>query len=103
MRKRTNVNGLRNTFASVADLDAYWRKKFPDEPDWRTLPDTEGISLLVEVGNVSRQVRGEHMVRTLVELVNKGERVFAVVGASHVIRQEPALRNLLDSNSTSSN
>jgi pheromone shutdown protein TraB len=63
------------------------------------LKDTDHILRLVEVGNVSRQVRGEHMVRTLVELVNKGERVFAVVGASHVIRQEPVLRQLLKSDS----
>ena len=35
------------------------------------------------------------MVRTIVELVNKGERVLAVVGASHVIRQEPVLAELL--------
>lgn len=79
-----------------------WREKFPDESDWRTLPDTERVVLLVEVGNVSRQVRGQHMVRTLVELVNRGERVFAVVGASHVILQEPVLRKLLESDSISS-
>lgn len=97
MRKRIHVKGLRDTFSNIAEFDAYWREKFPDEPDWRTLPDTERTPLLVEIGNVSRQVRGEHMVRTLVELVNKGERVFAVVGASHVIRQEPTLRRLLES------
>ena len=37
------------------------------------------------------------MIRTLVELTSRGERVFAVVGASHVIRQEPALRKALGS------
>lgn len=96
MRKRTNVKGLRNTFSNLDELDAYWAEKFSDQPDWRTLSDTEQTSLLVEVGNVSRQVRGEHMVRTIVELVGKGERVLAVVGASHVIRQEPALRSLIE-------
>ncbi|MDB4778098.1 hypothetical protein OAG68_01450 [bacterium] len=95
LRKRVNVKGLRDTFTSIAELDAYWNSNFPEEPDWRTLPDTEHTPLLVEVGNVSRQVRGENMVRTLVELVNQGERVLAVVGASHVIRQEPMLKQVL--------
>jgi hypothetical protein len=60
------------------------------------LPDTEGVPLLVEVGHASREVRGQHMVRTLVDLAAREERVFAVVGASHVIRQEPALGKALE-------
>ena len=34
------------------------------------------------------------MVRILVDLVGQGERVFAVVGSGHVIRQEWNLRHL---------
>lgn len=45
---------------------------------------------------MSREVRGEHMVRTLVDLAARGERVLAVVGASHVIRQEAALGKALE-------
>jgi pheromone shutdown protein TraB len=60
------------------------------------LKDTESVPLLVEVGHASREVRGEHMVRTLVDLAARGERVFAVVGASHVIRQEPGLGKALE-------
>ena len=65
LRKRTDVAGLRGTLSSVHDLDNYWRERFPAAPDWRTLPDTESVPLLVEVGNASREIRGEHMVRTL--------------------------------------
>lgn len=91
LRKRVDTDGLRGSLASVEDLDEYWRKRFPAAPDWRTLSDTESVPLLVEVGNASREIRGDHMVRTLVDLAARGERVLAVVGASHVIRQEPAL------------
>ena len=94
--KRTDAPGLRGSLTTVADLDAYWRNQFPGAPDWRTLPDTESVPLLLEVGNVSREIRGDHMVRTLVDLAARGERVFAVVGASHVIRQEPALGRALE-------
>lgn len=96
LRKRIDVVGLRGSLSSVQDLDAYWRERFPAAPDWRTLPDTESVPLLVEVGHASREVRGEHMIRTLVDLAAHGERVLAVVGASHVIRQEPALGKSLE-------
>jgi hypothetical protein len=95
LRKRIDVVGLRDTFDSLGSFDKYWKEQFADSPDWRTLPDTETIEELVEVGNTSRQARGEHMVQSLTELVRRGERVFAVVGASHVIRQEPYLRQTL--------
>ena len=35
------------------------------------------------------------MARVLIELVEHGERVLAVVGSGHVIRQEWALRSAL--------
>ena len=96
LRKRTNVAELRGSLDSIEDLDAFWQERFPQAPDWRTLSDTEGLPLLVEVGHASREVRGQHMVQTLVDLATRGERVLAVVGASHVIRQEPALGQVLD-------
>ena len=36
------------------------------------------------------------MARLLIGLVNRGERVFAVVGSGHVIRQEWNLRSALN-------
>jgi hypothetical protein len=96
MRKRIDVDGLRGTFSSIADFDAYWREQFASAPDWRILDSTEGVPLLVEVGHASREIRGEHAVRTLTELVKRGDRVLAVMGASHVIRQELALLQALN-------
>ncbi len=95
LHKRTNVNGLRGSLSSIGELDAYWQQEFPEAKNWRKLTSTEGIPRLRQVGDQSREVRGRHMVASLTELVNNGERVFAVVGASHVIRQEPELRRQL--------
>jgi hypothetical protein len=36
------------------------------------------------------------MARILIDLVERGERVFAVVGSGHVIRQEWNLRAVFD-------
>lgn len=98
LQKRTNVNGLRNTFDSIESFEAYWREEFSASVDWRDLPNTESNDRLLKIGHSSRQIRGEHMVQTLLELVAKGERVFAVVGASHVIRQGDFLRLSLQEN-----
>ncbi|MEM8679646.1 MAG: hypothetical protein AAGF97_09875 [Planctomycetota bacterium] len=96
LRKRTNVRGLAGSMTSIADLDQYWQRAFPDAEDWRELTDIDRLSLLRQVGDLAREVRGEHMMRTIVELVQRGERVFAVVGASHVIRQEVILTECLE-------
>ena len=91
--KRTDVEGLRAALSDLAAMDATWRAHVPDG-DWRTW--TAGMpGRLAEIDHASRAVRGEHMARVLLELVERGERVLAVVGSGHVIRQEWALRAAL--------
>lgn len=97
LRKRTRAPQLRDTLQTVDDLDTFWREYCPGQQDWRTIPDTDSVPSFASLGDHARRVRGEHMVRTIVDLTRRGERVFAVVGASHVIRQEPALRRALES------
>ena len=93
--KRTNVQGLRNALASVADIDRVWRRDFPSQPDWCGLKAEPEGTYLSEIGDDSRQIRGEHMARILIDLVRSGERVFAVVGSGHVIRLEWIFRSAL--------
>ncbi len=91
--KRTDVAGLRGSLATLDDVDQVWTRDFPGHGDWRTEPGEPGY--LGEISDASRRIRGEHMIRILVDLVRKGERVLAVVGSGHVIRQEWNLRTLL--------
>lgn len=93
--KRTDADGLRGTLAGVSDLDRVWREQFPDAPDWRGLDNLDSVEAMRRIGDDAREVRGRHMVRALTTLARRGERVVAVVGASHVIRHEPTLRSLL--------
>lgn len=95
LRKRTRVRGLDGVMATAADLDRVWSKDLNAHGDWRTLTSMPEGTFLEEIDLASRVVRGEHMARVLVELVGQGERVFAVVGSGHVIRQEWALRAML--------
>lgn len=90
LRKRTDVEGLRGSLATLADVDSLWRRDFSDQADWRVLQGEPGY--LADISEASRRIRGEHMARLLIDLVERGERVFAVVGSGHVIRQEWNLR-----------
>lgn len=91
--KRTDVEGLRTALPDLAAMDAAWQTIVPSG-DWRTWT-AEMPGVLRAVDDASRATRGEHMARVLLDLVRRGERVFAVVGSGHVIRQEWALRAAL--------
>ena len=92
--KRTDVYGLKGSIKDIADLDHIWQRDFPDQSDWRIQLGEPGY--LKDISNRSQQIRGEYMARLLIGLVNRGERVFAVVGSGHVIRQEWNLRSALN-------
>ncbi|MEM7053310.1 MAG: hypothetical protein AAF446_02065, partial [Pseudomonadota bacterium] len=64
------------------------------QEDWRVQVSMPGY--LSEIDRQSRVVRGEHMLTILIDLVKQGERVFAVVGSGHVIRQEWNLRAVFE-------
>lgn len=93
--KRTDVNGLRGSLKTTADIDRVWKTAYPNAGDWRTTKGEPGDGYLAAMSDASRVVRGEHMARILIDLVRKGERVFAVVGSGHVIRSEWMLREAL--------
>ncbi len=94
LKKRADVEGLRGALKGLGDLDRVWQRDFPEEPDWRVNQGEPGY--LGEISHESRRVRGEHMARILIHLVNEGHRVLAVVGSGHVIRQEWNLRAAFD-------
>ena len=94
LNKRTDVEGLRDALPDLAAVDQLWQADFPNETGWRT--HRSEVGYLREISEASRRVRGEHMARILTDLVRKSQRVFAVVGSGHVIRQEWNLRALFN-------
>lgn len=95
------VGVLSAAFTDAADFDLFWAETYADElGNWRTLRWASigprlGHTKLEAVGHWDTVLRDVHMTRILVDQLENGERVFAVVGRSHVIQQEPALRALL--------
>lgn len=71
---------------------------FPDIKDWRLFPayyfhNEKMGSFLASIHKDLMEYRNEHMLQILIKEIKKGKRVFAVVGRSHVIVQETALRH----------
>jgi len=90
--KRVRWPGLENSFASVAEIDALWKRDFQGLPDWRDTSDEFGWpGYLSEIASRSRDLRTENMARCALDLCAKGERVIVVCGSSHAVRARAAI------------
>jgi hypothetical protein len=93
IRERSDYPGIENTISSVEQIDAIWQRDFPGEADWRDTSDQFGLpGYLGEIASRSGEARDEHFARVIIDLVQKGERVFAIAGSSHAVKLEPALQ-----------
>ena len=83
--------------SSLSEIEDTVARLMPDLKDWTRVPPAWFVPIRNDsyTNRIARRLsefRNSHMVKLLVDAVNRQERVFAVVGASHVIMQEPALR-----------
>jgi hypothetical protein len=96
--KAPGFEGLPKT---VAEFEASVRRVLPSIVDWRKVRSTvfdpnPDLGLYTnDLAYASSQYRDRYMVKLLADEVRKGGRVFAVVGASHVVMQESALKKAL--------
>ena len=100
LQRVKGLPGLGESFPDLEAMACFHAREFPDRPDWREVPETffdpgKTDTWMNEVQTRSNRFRDAHMVALLVRLVRRGERVFAAVGASHVVMAEPALRAAL--------
>jgi hypothetical protein len=82
--------GLETTLTNAAEIDECWKKHFPNGPDWREVSDEHDLPGFLNSISTN-PARDEHFARVVIDLVKRGERVFAVAGSSHVVKLEPAL------------
>lgn len=87
---------LADSVKNVAELQAACDKVFTGLKDWREVPEdwfdpTQEGQFTNEAQNDSGVFRDKHIFRVLTKRAQRGDRVFAVIGASHVPVQEPAL------------
>ena len=92
-RERVAWPGLAGSLPDVAAIDALWRRDFAGLPDWRDTSDEYGWpGYLAELAQAANAIRDEHFARVILDLMARGERVFAVAGSSHAVRLERPLR-----------
>ncbi len=94
------LRGLELGPLSSAEFVAACKRLLPAGADWRR-PQPEWFDPVPRGGNVlwtsrlarrASEFRDRHIVERLLSELKPGQRVFAVIGASHVVMQEPALR-----------
>ena len=94
--RRTQIKGLENTFESVKDIDQLWQQDFKGKPDWRDTSDEYDLpGYLKTIMADSNAARDEHFARVIIDLVRKGERVFAMAGSSHAVKLDKTLQTSL--------
>lgn len=99
-RALSKTAGLEGPPRSVAELEESFARHFEGLRDWREAPEPwfnplESVTYTNDLTRALGDFRDRHMIGLLVREVKRGERVLAVVGSGHVVRQERALRAAL--------
>ena len=82
---------------TIAELDKASLWLSPQLKDWRTADRSWSNPAATKaytnlIARMSSEFRDTYMIKLLIEKAKQGERIFAVVGGSHVVMQEPALK-----------
>jgi hypothetical protein len=99
LAKLSRLKGFENAYpGTMTEFKECIRLYFPGLKDWRKVPT--GWFVSCRTGRWTNQMsaavndfRNKIMIKTLLKEIKKGERVFALVGRSHVVMQEPVLRS----------
>ncbi len=101
LKKRGSRAGLEGSLNSLDEMDALWQKHYSDLGDWRIIKGSAihpsaNPTRLSRMANFANEVRDLHAAKVIVDLMNQGNRVFAIAGGSHVVKQEPVIRASLE-------
>lgn len=98
LRNVSYFSGLENAPPnSIAELDKSSLWLSPELTDWRTADRSWSDPVATkaytnQIARLSSEFRDLHMVKLLIDKIKQGERVFAVVGGSHIVMQEHMLK-----------
>ena len=89
-------HGLKNAPNALDEFTVACKNLFPELGDWRRVSEdwfdpTQSGHYTNELANDTGVFRDKYILRVLVNRAKRGDRVFAVIGSSHVVVQEPAL------------
>lgn len=92
--------GLIGSPRTVEEIEEAFARLLPGHGDYRDAKSSwfdpaKRENFLNDIARASSDYRDRYVVDRLVRHVRDGQRVFAVMGGSHVLMQEPALRSRL--------
>jgi hypothetical protein len=98
----SRIPALEGAPNSIAELEKSCLWLSPQLKDWRTVEQSwfdpvASHAYTNQISRLSGEFRDLHMVKLLIDEVKQGKRVFAVVGGSHVVKQERTLKALSSS------
>lgn len=95
----SRVRGLEGSPHSLREFDEMVRQELPTLSDWRAIDERwfnpalrPPLAWTNELAILESAHRNAFMIQRIVAMLQKGHRLFIVVGASHVVMQEAALR-----------
>ena len=93
----SSVPGLEGSPRNLTEFERSCQWLSPKLKDWRDVPQSwfdpmDSQAYTNQISRLSGEFRDQHMVKLLIDEAKQGKRVFAVVGGSHVVMQERALR-----------
>jgi hypothetical protein len=99
-RKINHIYGRNNSPSNLKDFNIMVTNLFPNLDDWKKIPYSyfqrpENGGFLTAIHRKLNNYRDRIMIRKVARALKQGKRVFAIVGRSHVVIQEAALRSLL--------
>ncbi len=100
-RKINHIHGYHYAPSNLKDFERLVARLFPKLVDWQKIPYSyfqcpESGGFLTAIHRKLNGYRDRIMIKKVTKAMKKGKRVFAIVGRSHVVIQEAALRSLLD-------
>lgn len=98
-RELDRIYGYIKPPTNLKDFERMVSFLFPDLDDWKKIPYSyfrysESGGFLTAIHQKLNKFRDRIMIRKVTRALKKGKRVFAIVGRSHVVIQEAALKSL---------
>ena len=99
LSKMERFGGSRYFPATLVEFEHMVSQLFPELDNWQNIPyayfqSKEKGGFLADIHQQLIEYRDQTMVKKVTKALKKGERVFAVVGRSHVFKQQHILRSL---------
>jgi hypothetical protein len=99
LSKMERFGGSRYFPATLVEFEHMVSQLFPELDNWQNIPyayfqSKEIGGFLADIHKELLEYRDQTMVKKVTKALKKGERVFAVVGRSHVFKQQDILRSL---------